>query len=121
MGKLIRELYSIAYTVFPDRSLSFYVRSVVRCFFVDEISEGHYIVRGLREFGDHYPTYHVFYFPRERRYRCECQLRLYGYVRRICTHIGAVAIYRRVIQDVDIANRFFKWCELVRKSVQLPC
>jgi len=57
-----------------------------------------WIVKGYRELGDHYPYYYVNFLPRTQKYFCTCFLNRYGKIRekKICTHIGAVILYRKI-------------------------
>ena len=53
-------------------------------------------VRGLPELGDYYPYYIVYYS--RGKYFCDCYARAWGYKRRkrICTHVGAVILWRKM-------------------------
>jgi len=82
---------------FRAKPASWFYRAVYRGLGggVRRVGRKHWLVRGFRELGDEYPYYNVWIF--EKKYRCDCFYRSYGYVRkaRICTHIAAVLLYRR--------------------------
>jgi hypothetical protein len=61
---------------------------------VKEFNENTWVVRGLPELGDRYPTYVVRL--RDGRYYCSCFESSWGLRRKseICTHIAAVILYR---------------------------
>jgi len=82
--------------VFPSKSRSWVRRALVRFMknTVKEFSENIWVVRGLPELGDKYPTYVVRL--RDGRYHCSCFESSWGLRRKseICTHIAAVILYR---------------------------
>jgi hypothetical protein len=81
---------------FPNKSSSWIRRALIRFMknTVKEFSEGVWVVRGLPELGDKYPTYVVRF--KDGRYYCSCFESSWGLRRRseICTHIAAVILYR---------------------------
>ena len=83
---------------FPGKSDSWYVRAVLRILSgVKMVRKDHWIVPGSHVLGDYYPYYNVV-LGSDGKYVCDCHVHAYGYVRksRICTHIAAVMVYRRV-------------------------
>jgi len=83
---------------FPGKSDSWYVRAVLRILSgVKMVRKDHWIVPGSHVLGDYYPYYNVVLCS-DGKYVCDCHVHAYGYVRksRICTHIAAVMVYRRV-------------------------
>ncbi|RLE62901.1 MAG: hypothetical protein DRJ49_02660 [Thermoprotei archaeon] len=83
---------------FPNKSTSWYVRAVLRVFSgIERVAKNHWIVKGLRELGDQYPYYNVV-LTRGGKYMCDCHVHAYGYIRRVkvCTHVAAVMISKRV-------------------------
>jgi len=81
---------------FPNKSKSWIRRALVRFMkgTVREINENVWVVRGLPELGDRYPTYVVRF--KDGRYYCSCFESNWGLRRKseICTHIAAVILYR---------------------------
>jgi hypothetical protein len=81
---------------FPSKSRSWVRRALIRFMkgTVKEYGEGVWVVRGLPELGDKYPTYVVRL--RDGRYYCSCFESSWGLRRKseICTHIAAVILYR---------------------------
>jgi len=81
---------------FPNKSKSWVRRALVRFMknTVKEYGEGVWVVKGLPELGDKYPTYVVRF--RDGRYYCSCFESSWGLRRKseICTHIAAVILYR---------------------------
>jgi hypothetical protein len=81
---------------FPNKSRSWVRRALIRFMknTVKEYGEGAWVVRGLPELGDRYPTYVVRL--RDGRYYCSCFESSWGLRRKseICTHIAAVILYR---------------------------
>jgi hypothetical protein len=81
---------------FPSKSKSWIRRALIRFMknTVKEFSEGVWVVRGLPELGDRYPTYVVRF--KENKYQCSCFESSWGLRRRseVCTHIAAVILYR---------------------------
>ena len=81
---------------FPSKSRSWVRRALVRFMknTVKEFNENTWVVRGLPELGDRYPTYVVRF--KDGRYYCSCFESNWGLRRRseICTHIAAVILYR---------------------------
>jgi len=81
---------------FPNKSKSWIRRALVRFMknTVKEFSENVWVVKGLPELGDKYPTYVVRF--RDGRYYCSCFESSWGLRRRseVCTHIAAVILYR---------------------------
>jgi len=93
---------------FPSKSRSWVRRALVRFMknTVKEFGENVWVVRGLPELGDKYPTYVVRL--RDGRYYCSCFESNWGLRRRseICTHIAAVILYRnykRLDSDVYVS------------------
>ena len=83
---------------FPGKSNSWYVRAVLRVLSgVKRVRKDHWIVPGSHVLGDYYPYYNVV-LGSDGKYVCDCHVHAYGYVRksRICTHIAAVMVYRRL-------------------------
>ncbi len=81
---------------FPNKSSSWIRRALIRFMrgTVREFNENTWIVRGLPELGDRYPTYVVRF--KDGKYHCSCFESNWGLRRRseICTHIAAVILYR---------------------------
>jgi hypothetical protein len=81
---------------FPNKSKSWIRRALVRFMrgTVREFNENTWVVRGLPELGDKYPTYVVRF--KENKYQCSCFESSWGLRRKseICTHIAAVILYR---------------------------
>jgi len=81
---------------FPSKSRSWVRRALIRFMknTVKEYGENVWVVRGLPELGDKYPTYVVRL--RDGRYYCSCFESSWGLRRKseICTHIAAVILYR---------------------------
>ena len=81
---------------FPNKSKSWVRRALIRFMrgTVREFSENVWVVRGLPELGDKYPTYVVRF--KENKYQCSCFESNWGLRRRseVCTHIAAVILYR---------------------------
>jgi len=81
---------------FPNKSKSWVRRALVRFMknTVKEYGENVWVVKGLPELGDKYPTYVVRL--RDGRYYCSCFESNWGLRRKseICTHIAAVILYR---------------------------
>ena len=81
---------------FPNKSKSWIRRALIRFMkgTVKEFNENTWVVKGLTELGDRYPTYVVRL--RDGRYYCSCFESSWGLRRKseICTHIAAVILYR---------------------------
>jgi len=80
---------------FPNKSKSWIRRALIRFMkgTVREYGEGVWVVKGLTELGDRYPTYVVRL--RDGRYYCSCFESSWGLRRsEVCTHIAAVILYR---------------------------
>jgi len=81
---------------FPNKSKSWIRRALIRFMrgTVKEYGENVWIVRGLPELGDRYPTYIVRL--RDGEYYCSCFESSWGLRRKseVCTHIAAVILYR---------------------------
>ena len=81
---------------FPSKSRSWVRRALIRFMrgTVREYGEGVWVVKGLTELGDRYPTYVVRF--KDGRYYCSCFESSWGLRRKseICTHIAAVILYR---------------------------
>ena len=81
---------------FPNKNKSWIRRALIRFMknTVKEYGENVWVVRGLPELGDKYPTYVVRF--RGGRYYCSCFESNWGLRRRseVCTHIAAVILYR---------------------------
>jgi hypothetical protein len=81
---------------FPNKSKSWIRRALIRFMknTVKEYGENVWVVRGLPELGDKYPTYVVRF--KENKYQCSCFESSWGLRRKseICTHIAAVILYR---------------------------
>jgi len=89
------------------KSESWIVRAIVRMFFVKEVRELVWRVKGLPELGDMYDEYLVTFSKDKKRYICSCFS--HGRVewrrrrqKEICTHIAAVILYRRVLKKVNV-------------------
>ena len=82
---------------FPNKTDSWIYRAIVRAFYVQEIGNNRWMVKGIERFGDLYGIYRVTYYESSKKYSCTCFQTMYGNIRRrkICTHIAAVMIYRR--------------------------
>ena len=88
--------------LFPGRSLSWYVRSSTRVLLgIRKISDRHWVVRGIKEYGDVYRYYNVFLSG--DKYICDCFSRVFGWYRknRVCTHIGAVILARKASKRIS--------------------
>jgi len=81
---------------FPNKSKSWVRRALVRFMrgTVREFNENTWVVRGLPELGDRYPTYVVRF--KDGKYYCSCFESNWGLRRKseVCTHIAAVILYR---------------------------
>jgi hypothetical protein len=81
---------------FPNKSRSWVRRALIRFMknTVKEYGENVWVVKGLPELGDRYPTYVVRL--RDGRYYCSCFESSWGLRRKseVCTHIAAVILYR---------------------------
>jgi hypothetical protein len=81
---------------FPNKSKSWVRRALIRFMknTVKEYGENVWVVKGLTELGDKYPTYVVRF--KENKYQCSCFESNWGLRRKseICTHIAAVILYR---------------------------
>jgi len=81
---------------FPNKSSSWIRRALIRFMkgTVREFNENTWVVKGLPELGDKYPTYVVRF--KENKYQCSCFESSWGLRRKseICTHIAAVILYR---------------------------
>jgi hypothetical protein len=81
---------------FPNKSKSWVRRALIRFMknTVKEYGENVWVVKGLTELGDKYPTYVVRF--KDGRYYCSCFESSWGLRRRseVCTHIAAVILYR---------------------------
>jgi SWIM zinc finger. len=81
---------------FPNKSKSWVRRALIRFMknTVKEYGENVWVVKGLTELGDKYPTYVVRF--KENKYQCSCFESSWGLRRKseICTHIAAVILYR---------------------------
>jgi len=81
---------------FPNKSKSWVRRALIRFMkgTVKEYGENVWVVKGLSELGDKYPTYVVRF--KDGRYYCSCFESSWGLRRKseICTHIAAVILYR---------------------------
>ncbi len=84
--------------LFPKKSESWFKRSAVRALFVVRKNDNWWLVPGFLSLGDEYSIYSVLYDKKEKKYTCDCFYHFYGEVRKakICTHIGAVMVYRRL-------------------------
>ena len=93
----ILEALRYMYMSFESKSESWYIRCLTRYMLGVEYSGKTWIVKGYRELGDHYPYYYVNFLPKAEKYFCTCFLNRYGKIReKICTHIGAVILYRKI-------------------------
>ena len=82
---------------FPSKSESWFFRAIVRSLVsVRKVGDRHWVVAGIREFGDNHPLYNV-WLSESGKYMCDCYYRQWGYKRKaeICTHIAAVLLVRR--------------------------
>ncbi|RLF17752.1 MAG: hypothetical protein DRN06_03230 [Thermoprotei archaeon] len=89
------------------KSESWYIRAVTRMFFVKQVRELAWRVKGLPELGDEYDEYLVTFSKDRNRYVCSC----YSHgkpewrkarEKKICTHIAAVILYRRVLKRINM-------------------
>ncbi len=91
-----KEALEIAKTFNKGRSwINRVVIRVLRNTIIEVVPEKLWIVKGLPELGDKYTTYEVFRKD-EKYYACTCRIHLWGHARTICTHIGAVMLYRKI-------------------------
>jgi hypothetical protein len=77
---------------FPGKTGNWLRRVLLRLDGVKELEPSHYAVEGRPELGDRYPVYYVWL--EGRRWRCTCQTTAWGWARDVCSHIGAVLLYR---------------------------
>ena len=87
---------------FPNKDDSWFERAVVRCLAgVRRIGRDVWIVKGLRELGDYYDSYTIYWV--NGRYECDCYRRSWGNRRKveICTHVAAVMLFRRQRRIVE--------------------
>jgi len=98
----ILEALRYMYMSFPNKGESWYIRCLTRYMMGVEYSGKTWIVKGYRELGDNYPYYYVNYLPKSQKYFCTCFLNRYGKIRekKICTHIGAVILCRRIQKKI---------------------
>ncbi|RLE61112.1 MAG: hypothetical protein DRJ32_01870 [Thermoprotei archaeon] len=94
------EAFSELRDSFSGKSGSWYIRAIVRMFFVKKVGRYAWVVEGIREFGDYYPAYQVWLV--NNRYHCSCHTTKFGYRRRksICTHVAAVILSRKVSRKI---------------------
>jgi hypothetical protein len=76
-------------------------RVLQRLRWVRELGPGRYAVEGRPELGDRHPAYYVWL--EGRRWRCTCRESLLR--RGVCTHIGAVMLYREYKRLLQKAER----------------
>jgi len=88
---------------FPGKTHSWVRRVLLRLDGVKELGPGHYAVEGRLELGDRYPVYYVWL--EGRRWRCTCQTTAWGWSRDICSHVGAVLLYREYRRMLEKAGR----------------
>jgi hypothetical protein len=88
---------------FPGKTHSWVRRILLRLDGVKELEPGHYAVEGRPELGDRYPLYYVWL--EGRRWRCTCQTTAWGWSREICSHVGAVLLYREYRRALEKAER----------------
>ncbi len=88
---------------FPGKTHSWVRRVLLRLEGVRELGPGHYSVEGRPELGDRYPLYYVWL--EGRRWRCTCQTTAWGWSREICSHVGAVLLYREYRRALEKAER----------------
>jgi hypothetical protein len=88
---------------FPGKTHSWVRRVLLRLDGVKELGPGHYAVEGRPELGDKYPVYYVWLDG--RGWRCTCQTTAWGWSRDICSHVGAVLLYREYRRMLEKAER----------------
>jgi len=88
---------------FPGKTDNWVRRVLLRLDGVKELEPGHYAVEGRLELGDRYPVYYVWL--EGRRWRCTCQTTAWGWSRDICSHVGAVLLYREYRRMLEKAGR----------------
>jgi hypothetical protein len=88
---------------FPGKTGSWVRRVLLRLEGARELRPGHYAVEGRPELGDRYPVYYVWL--EGRRWRCTCQTTAWGWSRDICSHVGAVLLYREYRRVLEKAER----------------
>jgi len=88
---------------FPDKSRSWARRVLLRLDGVKELGPDHYAVEGRPELGDRYTIYYVWL--EGRRWRCTCQTTAWGRARGVCSHVGAVLLYREYRRALEKAER----------------
>jgi len=83
---------------FPGKSSSWFQRAALRALTVRKVADNVWVVSGFYSLGDNYTRYAVRYDAKEKKYTCDCFLHFMGRVReyKICTHIAAVIIYRKM-------------------------
>lgn len=95
---ILKEAISLLKREFPNKSKSWLLRAAIRFFFIIDDKGDEWILKGIPSFGDLYNFYRVRFSSRRGKYECSCYNTSFGNVRerRICTHIAAVIIYRKV-------------------------
>jgi hypothetical protein len=88
---------------FPGKTHSWVRRVLFRLGGVKELRPGHYAVEGMPELGDRYPMYYVWL--EGTRWRCTCQTTAWGWSRDVCSHVGAVLLYREHRRALEKAER----------------
>jgi hypothetical protein len=88
---------------FPGKTGNWLRRILLRLDGVKELEPDHYVVEGRPELGDRYPVYYVWL--EGRRWRCTCQTTAWGWSRDICSHVGAVLLYREYRRAMERAER----------------
>jgi hypothetical protein len=88
---------------FPGKTHSWVRRVLLRLDGVRELGPGHYAVEGRLELGDRYPVYYVWL--EGGRWRCTCQTTAWGWTRDVCSHVGAVLLYREYKRMLEKAER----------------
>jgi hypothetical protein len=88
---------------FPGKTHSWVRRALLRLEGVRELGPGHYAVEGRPELGDRYPMYYVWL--EGMWWRCTCQTTAWGWSRDICSHVGAVLLYREYRRMLEKTER----------------
>jgi len=88
---------------FPGKTGNWLRRVLLRLDGVKELEPDHYAVEGRPELGDRYPVYYIWL--EGRRWRCTCQTTAWGWSRDVCSHVGAVLLYKEYRRMLEKAER----------------
>lgn len=98
INRVLKVAIAILREEFQNKSRSWLIRAIIRFFFVTQKSSDEWVVKGIPDLGDLYSFYRVRFSSKRKKYECSCFNTAFGNFRRkrICTHIAAVIIYRKV-------------------------